>query len=139
MKATARDRRLLMQYGITEEELKIVLKFQGGVCAICSRPPVKIRLNADHDHKTGVLRGFICMTCNKGLAMFRDHPLNLEAAVAYLFAYPAASALGYFPMGRTGRSGRKWRTKREKRERLAWVERRLTDLGYSSSRRRRDG
>lgn len=47
----ARDRRLKKLYGITSTQYDEMLGRQGGVCAICGRPPVNNRLAVDHDHK----------------------------------------------------------------------------------------
>lgn len=44
------DKRLQRTYGITLAEYNQKLKDQGGVCWICRRPPVKYRLNVDHNH-----------------------------------------------------------------------------------------
>jgi len=131
---TARDVRLLTLYGITEREYYLILKKQGGVCAICLRPPRKLRLAAEHDHKTGVLRGLVCMRSNKGLALMGDDPHNLRRAAAYLERNPAEAALGYRPVGRAGRSTRWWRTKRERQERMRAVAWLLTSHGFSVPR-----
>ena len=45
-----------------KEVRETLLELQGGVCAICSRPP-KIP-HCDHDHKTGAVRGTLCSGCN---------------------------------------------------------------------------
>jgi hypothetical protein len=42
------------------------------------------RLNIDHDHQTGALRGVLCSRCNTALGMFGDDPAKLRAAAAYL-------------------------------------------------------
>ena len=63
-----------------------VLKRQGGGCAICGRPP-KVggrKLNIDHHHGTGEVRGLLCAQCNRGLAWFRDCPDYLNTAAIYL-------------------------------------------------------
>jgi hypothetical protein len=62
------------------------LAAQGGGCAICGyRPkPGGRRLNIDHDHKTGAVRGLLCARCNRGLGWFRDDPDRLEIAATYL-------------------------------------------------------
>jgi hypothetical protein len=45
-----------------------LLELQGGVCAICGRPPSsKRRLDMDHDHRTMVVRGLLCVPCNRQL------------------------------------------------------------------------
>lgn len=59
---------------------------QGGVCAICHRPPTdrKRRLHVDHDHKTGRIRGLLCLHCNVMLGKARDSVPILENAIRYL-------------------------------------------------------
>ena len=50
-----------------EKERAEFLKKQNGKCAICGKPQTafKKRLNLDHNHKTGQLRGLLCYFCNK--------------------------------------------------------------------------
>jgi hypothetical protein len=60
------------EYGISPDETNRILELQGGLCAICKESPAT---HLDHDHKTGVVRGFLCDRCNRGLGYFRD---NLE-------------------------------------------------------------
>lgn len=58
-----------------------------GKCAICGSEQVlgkKNRLDADHDHTNGFLRGFICNLCNQGLGQFKDSPVVLRRAADYL-------------------------------------------------------
>jgi hypothetical protein len=52
-----------------------------GVCHICRK---ETRLTVDHDHSTGVIRGFLCNPCNRGLGDFLDNPESLRRAIAYL-------------------------------------------------------
>lgn len=40
----------LRTFGWTLEEVNALFEKQGGVCAICKRPPGKYRLSLDHDH-----------------------------------------------------------------------------------------
>ncbi len=53
---------------------------QNGICLICKGKATC----ADHDHKTGKVRGLLCSSCNRGLGMFRDNIKNLQMAVVYL-------------------------------------------------------
>jgi len=50
-------------------------------CAICGGTK---RLAIDHDHKTGRIRGRLCINCNSGLGMFKDDVELLRTAVSYL-------------------------------------------------------
>ncbi len=88
--ASARHKRnhhLLKRFGITVEEAEALLAAQGGVCAICRLPISDVRgyePHVDHDHETGRVRGILCLGCNVGLGGFRDDPVRLRAAIAYL-------------------------------------------------------
>lgn len=78
--------------GMTNAEwFPCFIAFQLGHCAICTtQDPGKHGWNADHDHKTGLLRGALCSACNAGLGRFQDSIPLLEAAIAYLQDPPAA-------------------------------------------------
>jgi hypothetical protein len=131
VKPTLRDRYLMLQYGITENEYQRILEVQGGGCFICGRPPKSIKLSVDHEHSTGIVRGILCMACNKAVAYLRDRAFYANRAEVYLTSPPAPRALGRRVQGRPGRSTRKWRTKRERKERMEWVAARFRELGYS--------
>jgi hypothetical protein len=72
-------------YSITPEQYFAMLRAQGGVCAICARPPVSKRdWHVDHDHKTGIIRGLLCNGCNTAIGQLRDNPALCRAAADYL-------------------------------------------------------
>mgnify|MGYP001573277352 CR=1 FL=1 len=52
-----------------------------GACEVCE---TECELCYDHDHATGLFRGWLCRSCNNGLGHFRDDPYRLVAAAAYL-------------------------------------------------------
>ena len=56
---------------------------QDGKCAICRLVCIK-SLAVDHCHKTGKIRGLLCMRCNTALGMFKDDPSLLLRAIEYL-------------------------------------------------------
>jgi hypothetical protein len=74
------------QYGISMEEFDGLLAFQGGGCAICSKPieEIRRRMNIDHDHKNGKVRGILCSGCNTGLGHLGDNIEGLKKALYYL-------------------------------------------------------
>lgn len=53
------------------------------VCAICKRRP-NTRLNIDHDHVTGDIRGLLCPNCNRAIGLFRDDPGIMRHAAEYI-------------------------------------------------------
>ncbi|HXD10564.1 MAG TPA: endonuclease VII domain-containing protein [Anaerolineales bacterium] len=72
--------RLKSRFGLTVEAYIEMFSAQGGMCAICGYKPVEIkeRLNVDHDHATGKVRGLLCPNCNKSLGLIRD---SIETAL----------------------------------------------------------
>lgn len=74
------------KFGITIEQWEALYAAQVGCCAICHSPDAKGRgrLHVDHNHKTGKIRGLLCMECNVGLGKFQDDPDLLLAAVTYI-------------------------------------------------------
>lgn len=82
-----RNYHLLWHYGITYEDYQALLERQGGVCAICGKPPKDGRiLDVDHSHNEGHVRGLLCSPCNVGIGHFEDKPQLLQAAIKYLQA-----------------------------------------------------
>jgi hypothetical protein len=82
-------------YNITTAEYEEILALQGGVCAICKKPPKDggKSLAIDHDHKTGLIRGLLCWACNSFLAKAKDDVTVIRNAVQYLELPPATTAL----------------------------------------------
>jgi hypothetical protein len=68
-------------FGLTPEDLDALIASQGGVCAICRDAEPE---HIDHDHESGQIRGVLCGPCNMGLGLFKDQPVRLRAAAAYL-------------------------------------------------------
>lgn len=81
-----RNSRYKHTYGITLDQYNVMLKSQQGRCAICRRPQKDLfkHLSIDHCHKTGNIRGLLCIPCNLGLGSFKDCPDLLRHASNYL-------------------------------------------------------
>lgn len=72
-----------------------VLASQDGGCAICGAKPKTRRLNIDHCHATGQVRGLLCPRCNRGLGWFGDRIDRLHAAAVYLRQAQDRAATGW--------------------------------------------
>ncbi len=73
-------------YGLDEDQLAQLHIKQEGLCEICRKSQER-RLDADHNHKTGKLRGVLCRSCNIGIGYLQDSPELLSKAIAYLQKY----------------------------------------------------
>jgi hypothetical protein len=80
-----------MRYKLTHEQYEKMLEDQGGVCAICKKPPGKKALCVDHDHACcstertcgKCVRGLLCNNCNHGVG-FLEKTEWLGKASRYL-------------------------------------------------------
>lgn len=93
---------LWKRYKITAEQYEALLEAQGGVCAMCAKPPADARRFAvDHDHRCcpgretcgKCIRGLLCTSCNNHLGILENETF-VAAADAYRAAPPAAAILG---------------------------------------------
>lgn len=84
-KADGPGRNLRERYGLTMDDYAAMLAAQLGGCAICRKPArAKSRLFVDHDHKTGRVRGLLCLSCNTMIGHAADSPDVLRAGAVYL-------------------------------------------------------
>lgn len=84
----AKNAQLKYLYGIDLDDYHEILEGQGGRCAICGRlPSLKQSLVVDHDHRTGDVRGLLCVRCNTVLGRFYDDPQLFLTAGRYLLYY----------------------------------------------------
>ena len=90
--AVGRNSRLKQKYSLDESKYDELLKSQDNRCAICQTTQYRKNQNAhfavDHDHKTGLVRGLLCDTCNRGLGYFKDNIDLLKSAERYLQQSP---------------------------------------------------
>lgn len=77
--------RIKRKYGITYDDYLQMFATQNGVCKLCFRPPHKKRLSIDHCHRTGKVRGLLCLQCNKNVVgTIEKFPGFFERLGAYL-------------------------------------------------------
>lgn len=69
--------------GVTDLEYAAMLAGQDGHCALCPAEPKTRRLDVDHDHATGKVRGLLCHWCNRRLGQ-RTNAAWLRRAADYL-------------------------------------------------------
>lgn len=67
--------------GITPEQYHDFRNAQAGCCALCLK--MTYMLCADHNHKTGFIRGLLCVPCNRGLGLLKDSPRILQRAALF--------------------------------------------------------
>jgi hypothetical protein len=84
--AKGRRRRL---YGISDETYQAMVVEQEGRCRICNKippPPMGTYggLVIDHCHRTQVVRGLLCHSCNRGIGLLGDDPETIQRAYEYI-------------------------------------------------------
>lgn len=75
--------RRLYRYSVTDDQYNEMLEEQKGCCAICGTS-LSSKTHIDHNHKTGVVRGLLCSSCNTSLGGFKDSIEVLSKAIEYL-------------------------------------------------------
>lgn len=97
------DYSLRSKFGITAQDYERMFNEQRGCCAICKihqnafpKDPKgrQRRLAVDHCHKTGKVRGLLCLKCNAGIGSLNEKPGNFLAALAYLYKSKTNNELG---------------------------------------------
>lgn len=92
------SRSLKTRYKLSVEDYYTRLLNQGGVCALCLKPPVENeKLQVDHDHTCcpqsskscgKCIRGLLHRHCNTALGLLSDNPVVLRLAATYLEKHP---------------------------------------------------
>lgn len=75
---------LRSKYDITLKDYEKLLEEQNYMCILCGRDNGSKPLNVDHDHKTGRVRGLLCLSCNQALGKFGDNIEGLQRVIKYL-------------------------------------------------------
>lgn len=86
-KEKIKDSKLKRLYGLSVKSYKLLLLRQSKRCAICNRHENFVyrgKLDIDHCHKTGKVRGLLCSSCNNILGRCKDSIHVLKMAIKYL-------------------------------------------------------
>jgi hypothetical protein len=84
MKLYDRITHYVKKYGLSREDALELVRDRVGACDICGN---KGKLNVDHHHTTGLVRGMLCYKCNTMLGFAEDDIDSLKKAIAYLEKY----------------------------------------------------
>jgi len=96
------EARVLATYGLKEGEYGALLQSQGGKCYLCGRKPKGRRLDVDHNHKTGEVRGLLCggdeFSCNYFVigtieGITTDSALEMAKRIVSYFEEPPARSV----------------------------------------------
>jgi len=81
-----RKKSLQKNYGLTLKDYEQMLETQNNRCAICSiRHTENKKLQVDHNHLTGKVRGLLCKSCNFLVGTFESRLALLMQAGRYLY------------------------------------------------------
>lgn len=82
-----RREHLKKKYKITLAFFDEMIANHNNQCAICNGSFQNLKLNIDHNHITGVVRGLLCNLCNTMIGMGREDQRILLGAINYLNKY----------------------------------------------------
>lgn len=84
--ALCRASRIKYKYGIDSHAYEKMFNKTGGRCYICNKHQDELtaRLNIDHNHTNGKVRGLLCRPCNLAIGLLNDDPILLSHAINYL-------------------------------------------------------
>lgn len=89
-KTNHKNNRFKRLYGISLEERNTLTKQQDFQCKICSMHESQLDdkgLSIDHCHKTGIIRGMLCGSCNRAIGLLKEDIQILRNAINYLEEY----------------------------------------------------
>jgi hypothetical protein len=81
-------------YNISVFTKDLAVSLLNNKCQLCGKDD---KLHVDHDHETGLVRGFICRNCNMALGKLGDTKEGLQKAIDYLNREPGQFILTMLP------------------------------------------
>jgi hypothetical protein len=76
-------RNSLWKYGVGKKEFEILMTNQDGICPLCL-DPLGRKVDIDHNHSTGEVRGLLCHRCNTMIGFVREDISILKRSITYL-------------------------------------------------------
>lgn len=83
VKLKRKEQIMIKRYGFGIDGYNKLYQEQRGNCAICGKNFKK--LDIDHCHNTGEVRGLLCGSCNRALGLMKDNIDFLKKAIDYLY------------------------------------------------------
>lgn len=76
----------LKKYGLTRDQVNLMMEEKNHKCDICGNKSDHRygKLNVDHCHTTGNVRGLLCFSCNVMIGQSKDNVEVLKKAIEYL-------------------------------------------------------
>ena len=81
------NNRLMKEYGIDSFTYGLMLEKQSYCCKTCGKHADdnhNKKLYIDHDHKTGKVRGLLCLQCNTALGLLKDNKKVIKNLLKYI-------------------------------------------------------
>lgn len=85
-----RKTNLKQTYGISLEQYAEMLQEQNSKCDVCGKEHEEVtkkRLNVDHCHTTGKVRGLLCANCNTALGLLKENVQNIDKLKDYIIKH----------------------------------------------------
>ena len=97
VRASAKERERAKEYGLSVEQLRDLYRRCDSRCLSCGDPEGAKKLNIDHCHDSGRVRGLLCHPCNTTLGFMRDSPERILQLYNYAVAYCQKEPHGKLP------------------------------------------
>ena len=78
------------RYGLSADAFKALRVVQNFCCAMCGEKFLddSFRIKVDHNHKTGVVRGLLCLSCNTAVGWFEQYHELIDRYLARYVSTP---------------------------------------------------
>ena len=71
-------------YGLHKDDVERMIDAGCSICHANPHADSRVRMHIDHDHRTGMVRGALCQSCNLALGHMDDDPIRVMAMYDYL-------------------------------------------------------
>jgi len=83
-RACTSDKHQYHKYGLLPGQRHVLYVAQDGLCNVCKEPVLYSKINTDHNHETGEVRGLLCIFCNTLVGYLEKHPDRIKLAEQYI-------------------------------------------------------